>query len=105
MALFLLSKVIAGVFTYDAGRKTLWLGRIESVEDKVCNDTMQISLNYFREGALTSYRFWINSDSTECIDRGNARNVLFSHSLLSDQKLCPIAEKWTRESIFHSRLL
>ena len=38
---------ITRLVNLNADRKRLWLGRIESVEDKKCNDSMPISLNYF----------------------------------------------------------
>lgn len=33
----------------DADRKRFWLGKLQSVNDKVCNDSTPISLNHFRK--------------------------------------------------------
>lgn len=33
----------------DADRKRFWLGKLQSVSDKVCNDSTPISLNYFNK--------------------------------------------------------
>ena len=34
-------------FNLNADRKRFWLGRIESIEDKIMNESMPLSLNYF----------------------------------------------------------
>ena len=36
----------------NADRKRLWLGRIESIDSKVMNDSMPISMNYFQKNKI-----------------------------------------------------
>ena len=40
-------KQVTREINLNADRKRLWLGRIESVDAQICNDSMPISLNYF----------------------------------------------------------
>ena len=42
-------KPVTRLVDLDADRKRFWLGRLQSVNDKVCNDSIPISLNYFRK--------------------------------------------------------
>jgi len=39
-------------FNLNADRKQFWLGRIESMDDKIMNESMPLSLNYFEKNKI-----------------------------------------------------
>ena len=45
-------KPVTRLVDLDADRKRFWLGRLQSVNDKVCNDSIPLSLNYFDKAKI-----------------------------------------------------
>lgn len=45
-------KEVTKQFNLNADRKRLWLGKIESIDSKVMNESMPISLNYFDKNVI-----------------------------------------------------
>jgi len=41
-------------FNLNADRKRFWLGRVESMEDKIMNESIPLSLNYFEKELITT---------------------------------------------------
>ena len=42
-------------FNLNADRKRFWLGRIENMDDKIMNESMPLSLNYFKQFGKSSF--------------------------------------------------
>lgn len=45
-------KPVTRLVDLDADRKRFWLGKLQSIDDKGCNDSAPISLNYFTKGEI-----------------------------------------------------
>ncbi len=45
-------KEVVKQFNLNADRKRLWLGRIESIDSKVMNESMPISLNHLKKDEI-----------------------------------------------------